>query len=223
MSERVTFTSKNGDTVGAALALPAGGGQAPTIAVIHEWWGVNAQIEGLVDRLAAEGFVALAPDLYRGVVAKDATEASTLMTTLDRERALADIEGAVAHLRAHPRGTGKVAVTGFCMGGAYAFAAACFIRGLACVVPFYGLPSRADWSLVDAPILAHFAATDGWAIPEKAEEIQRTLAARGAAMELHIYDAEHAFMNEQRPEVYSAAAAALAWTRTVAFLRQHTA
>lgn len=223
MSERVTFTSKNGDTVGGALGLPAGGGPAPAVVVIQEWWGINEQIERTVDRLAAAGFVALAPDLYRGKLARDATEANQLMTELDGARALADLEGAVAHLRAHPRGNGKVAVLGFCMGGAYAFAAACAIRDLACVVPFYGIPPRPDWAKVDAPIQAHFARRDDWARPEKAEEIQRTLAARGATMELHLYDADHAFMNERRPEVYAPAAAAQAWDRALTFLRQHTA
>lgn len=222
MSERVTFTSRNGDTVVGALALPAGAGPAPTLVVVQEWWGLNAQIEGMVDRFAAAGFVALAPDLYRGVVAKDATEANRLMTELDGQRALADLEGAVAHLRAHPRGNGKVAITGFCMGGAYALAAACFVRGLACSVPFYGIPPRHDWKLVDAPIQCHVARHDTWVTPARAEQIQQALAALGKRMDLHVYEADHAFMNERRPEVYAPEAAALAWERAVAFLHQHT-
>ena len=223
MSERVTFTSKNGDTVGAALGLPAGDGKAPTVVVVQEWWGLNPQIEGIVDRLAGEGFVALAPDLYRGALAKDATEANKMMTELDGKRALADLEGAVAYLREHARGNGKVAMTGFCMGGAYTLASACTIRGLAAVVPFYGIPPRADYARVEAPILFHVAEHDGWVTPAKAREVESTVTTHGGSIQLEIYDADHAFMNENRPEVYAAAAAALAWERTVAFLREHTA
>jgi carboxymethylenebutenolidase len=221
MSERVTFTSANGDTVSAAMALPAGEGPAPTLVVVQEWWGLNPQIEGLVDRFAAEGFVALAPDLYRGELARNATEASAMMSALDGARAMADLNGAVAHLRAHPRGNGKVAMTGFCMGGAYTFSAACFIRGLACTVPFYGVPPKPDWSLVDAPVQTHVATRDGWVKPAMAEQIQQILAARGVRMDVHVYEADHAFMNETRPEVYSPEAAALAWDRAVAFLHQY--
>ncbi len=223
MSERVTFTSKNGDAVGAALALPAGDGKAPTVVVVQEWWGLNAQIERTVDRLAAEGFVALAPDLYRGVVAKDATEANQMMTDLDGTRALADLEGAVAFLREHPRGNGKVAMTGFCMGGAYTLASACFIRGLAAAVPFYGIPPRHDYAKVDVPILFHVAEHDGWVTPAKAREVEAAVKQHGGSIRLELYDADHAFMNETRPEVYAPDAAALAWKRTVEFLREHAA
>jgi carboxymethylenebutenolidase len=222
MSERVTFTSKNGDTVGAALGLPAGGGKAPAVVVVQEWWGLNAQIEGTVDRLAAEGFVALAPDLYRGVVAKDATEASKMMNELDGKRALADLDGAVAFLREHARSSGKVAMTGFCMGGAYTLAAACTIRGLAAAVPFYGLPPKADYTRVEAPILFHVAEHDGWVTPAKAREVESAVKAAGGDIRLELYDADHAFMNEKRPEVFSPEASALAWQRTVEFLRAHT-
>jgi carboxymethylenebutenolidase len=223
MSERVTFTSKNGDTVGAALGLPAGEGKAPAVVVVQEWWGLNAQIQGTVDRLAAEGFVVLAPDLYRGAVAKDATEASKMMNELDGARALADIEGAVGYLREHARGNGKVAITGFCMGGAYTLASACTIRGLAAVVPFYGIPPKADYAKVEAPILFHVAKHDGWVTPEAAAKVADAVKAAGGHIKVELYDADHAFMNEKRPEVFSPDASALVWSRTVEFLRQHTA
>jgi carboxymethylenebutenolidase len=223
MSERVTFTSKNGDTVGAALGLPAGGGKAPAVVVIQEWWGLNPQIEGIVDRLAGEGFVAFAPDLYRGVIAKDATEAGKMMKELDGKRAMADLEGAVAYLREHARGNGKVAMTGFCMGGAYTLASACAIRGLAAAVPFYGIPPKADYAKLEAPILFHVAEHDGWVSPAAAREVEAAVKQHGGSIRLELYDADHAFMNEKRPEVYSAEASALAWKRTVEFLKQHTA
>ena len=222
MAHRVTFTSRNGDRVAAAEAAPAGAARVGAVIVIHEWWGLIPQIERTVDRLAEAGFLALAPDLFRGDHAElsDSKKANRLMSELDGARAMADLGGALDHLLDHPRGNGKVAVLGFCMGGAYSFAAACHLRGLAAAVPFYGLPPHPDWSKVDVPILAHFASRDGWAKPAAAEEIQRTLAARGQRMDLHVYQADHAFMNEARPEVHDAAAAALAWERTLDFLRR---
>lgn len=223
MIESVTFPSAAGDDARGSLAVPAGSGPAPTVVVIHEWWGVTDQVQSVAEKLAAEGFVALAVDLYRGLVTRDPAEAERQMKALPRERALADLRGAIDYLRAHPRSNGKVAVTGFCMGGAYTFAAACFIRGLAAAVPFYGLPPAPDWSLVDVPILAHVASRDTWVTPAAAEKVQETLAARGQRMDLHVYEADHAFMNEQRPEVYSPDDARVAWERTVDFLRLHTA
>lgn len=219
MADRVSFKSKSGAPVEGALALPAGEAKALGVVVLQEWWGLNEQITGIADRLASEGFVALVPDLYHGKLARDADEAGAMMRALDWGRALDDIAGAVEHLRAHPRTTGKVAVTGFCMGGALSFATACAVPGLAAVVPFYGVPGQADWSKVDAPIQAHFAQHDDWAKPSIAEEIEATLTARGQRMELHVYDAQHAFFNERRPEVHDPAAAKLAWTRTIEFLR----
>jgi carboxymethylenebutenolidase len=223
ITERVAFTSRTHQAIEGALALPAGGGKAPAVVVLQEWWGVNEQIQTMAARLAAEGFVALVPDLYRGKVAKDAAEAGAMMNGLDWGRAMDDIAGAVEHLRAHPRATGKVAVIGFCMGGALAFATAAQVEGLAAVVPFYGIPSPQNWGHVTAPIQAHFSHNDGWAKPDLAREIQQTLQRDGKSMELHIYEAEHAFMNDRRPEVYDPAAAKLAWDRAIAFLRTHTA
>lgn len=221
MIERVSFTSRANTPVDGALALPEAD-KAPGLVVVQEWWGLNDQIKRTCERFAADGFAALAPDLYHGVLATDAAEAGRLMSTLDWQRALDDIAGAVEFLRADPRTTGKVAITGFCMGGALAFAAAANIRGLAAVVPFYGLPGEVDWTQVEAAIQAHFATIDDWAKPEKAEAIQRAIEAAGGTMELHVYDAHHAFMNEKRPEVYSEEAAATAWHRAVGFLHEHT-
>jgi carboxymethylenebutenolidase len=224
MTERVTFKSKAGDDASGALALPTGTGKAPALVLIQEYWGLNAHIESLAERFAAEGFIVLAPDLYRGQVTRSADEASRLMKSLDYPRAFGDVAGAVEYLRAHPRSNGKVAMTGFCMGGAITLAAAASSPslGLAAAVPFYGVPWKTDYTLIDCPVQAHFAATDEWAKPAIALDIQKTVQSRGGAMELNVYDAEHAFMNDTRPEVYSPENAKLAWQRAVAFLRQHT-
>ncbi len=188
--------------------------------ILHEYWGVNEQIQAVAKRYADEGICALVVDLYGGRLAKDSSEAMELMKELDREAALAQIAAAVATLKAHPRCTGKVAVSGYCMGGALTFRAAAEIRGLACTVPFYGLPGDGDWSKVDAPIQAHFATEDDWATVAGAQKIKDAVP---VAMELHVYAAKHAFCNERRPEVYDPEAAATAWARAVAFIRAHTA
>ncbi|WP_437676530.1 dienelactone hydrolase family protein [Sorangium sp. So ce131] len=222
MSEKVSFPAKNGSSATGEIVWPKQGGKAPAVVLIQEWWGLNDHIRSLLDRLGAAGFVALAPDLYHGTVTKDPTEANRLMTELDKARAHDEIAGAVSFLAGHERTNGKVGVIGFCMGGALAFAAAANIPELAAVVPYYGVPSRApDYSRVKAPILAHFAARDGWATPAAAEAIRKELAERGQPMELHVYDADHAFANDTRPEVYNPEAAKIAWERSIEFLRQH--
>jgi carboxymethylenebutenolidase len=144
------------------------------------------------------------------------------MNSLDWAKAFQDIAGAVAYLREHERGNGKVSITGFCMGGALSLGTACRVRGLAAVVPFYGVPGDQDWAKVDAPIQAHFASRDDWATPEKAKAVQAAVQAGGGSMELFVYDADHAFFNEKRPEVYSKEASEQAWKRTIEFLRAHS-
>jgi carboxymethylenebutenolidase len=201
------------------LALPAGTARCAAIVVLQEYWGINAEIQDVVQRWADAGFVALAPDLYRGQVAKTPVEAARLMKALDFDKAVQDIAAAVELVRGHPRSTGKVALTGYCLGGALALAAAVHVRGLSAVVPFYGLPGARDWHKVDAPIQAHFARHDDWATVAGAEAIQ---AAVRVPMELHVYDAKHAFCNDQRPDVFDASASAQAWMRAVAFIRSHT-
>jgi carboxymethylenebutenolidase len=215
-TQRVTFPSSAGEASGV-LATPSGAGKHPGVVVIQEWWGINEQIQSVAQRYADAGFVAIVPDLYHGKVAKDADEAGRMMKALDFGKAVAEIAGAVAFLR--ERSSGKVAVTGYCLGGALAFASAVNIRGLAAVVPFYGLPGDLDWSKIDAPVQAHFATQDDWAKVSGAEKIKD--AVKG--MELHVYDAQHAFANERRPEVYNAEAAKQSWDRAVAFIRKHTA
>jgi carboxymethylenebutenolidase len=220
MSEKISFTSRDGKTREGALSMPAAGAKAPGVIVIQEWWGINEQIKTTCDRFAAEGFVALAPDLYHGKVTADAGEAQHMMTTLDWAVAIEDLAGAIAHLRGHS--SGKVCVAGYCMGGAATFVIATQVKGLAAVSPYYGVPPQADWSKVDAPVQAHFAQHDDWASPAKGEEIKKAIEAGGGHMELFVYDAQHAFMNEKRPEVYSPDNAATAWKRTVEFFRKHT-
>ena len=168
-----------------------------------------------------DGFDVLAPDFYDGHLPTTEGEAAKAMNALDLLDAVARIGAGAAFLRARERSNGKVGVTGFCLGGAITFAAACHVPGLAGLVPFYGIPApeKVDWSKVDAPIEAHFAKRDQWATVEKAEAIRKTLTEQGKSMVLHVYDAEHAFVNDTRP-VHHPENAKLAWERTVAFFRR---
>jgi carboxymethylenebutenolidase len=216
--QRVTFPSTAGEANGVLVTPDGTGGKAPGIVVLQEWWGINEQIQAVAERYAAAGFVAIVPDLYHGKLAKDADEAGQLMKALDFGKAVQEIAGAIAFLR--ERSSGKIAVTGYCMGGALAFAAAVHLRGLAAVVPYYGLPGDLDFTKIDAPVQAHFATHDDWATVAGAQKIKDAVK---APMELHTYDAQHAFCNDRRPEVYNPDAAKLAWDRTLAFLRAHTA
>ena len=204
------------------IELPAGEEACPGVVILHEWWGVNDQMHVTAKRFAEEGFVALVPDLYEGKVIPigQADAARAAMNALSFPDAVREIDEAVQALRAHPRCNGKVAITGFCMGGALTLASAVNVRGLACTVPFYGLPGDLDWSKIDAPVQAHFAQHDDWATVAGAQTIKDAVR---VPMELHVYDAQHAFCNDQRPDVYNADACRQAWGRAVAFIRAHTA
>lgn len=224
MAEPISFTSADGATITGQIARPQGDAKAPTVVLVQEWWGVNAHIASLLDRLADAGFIALAPDLYHGKTTKDPAEAQQLMSNLDTLAAVKEIGATVEHLRSLPEGNGKVGVMGFCMGGALSLASACHLQGLSAVVPFYGTPpaDKVDYSKVTAPILTHVASHDNWVKPEAALAIKAQIdQAAKTTMTVEVYDADHAFVNDTRPEVYKPEAAALAWKRSIAFLHEH--
>jgi len=223
MTKRVEFVSKNGSKVEGQLAEPAGDGKVGALVLLQEWWGLNDHIKSIAERMAKEGFLVVAPDLYHGKSTKDPGEAGKLMTELDTLVAVQEIAGAVKFLKKHPRSNGKVGVFGFCMGGALSLASACHVEGLAAVTMFYGIPpaEKVDYAKVTAPILAHVAQHDEWVTVAKAEAVKKEVESHGKSFELHTYDAQHAFVNDTRPEVYSADNAKVAWDRTVAFFKKH--
>ena len=223
MPTRVHYRSRSGREVEGELALPAGEARAPALVLVQEWWGVNDNIRAYAERYAAAGFLTLAVDLYDGAVTADREEASHRMNGLDWPRALDHIAGAVAYLSAHPRSTGKIGITGFCMGGALTLSAASHVGGLSAAVPFYGVPGDFDAAGVTAPVLLHFATRDTWATPEAGAKVAGALRALGKPATLELYEADHAFMNMARPEVFDRGAADRAWEATVAFLRAHLA
>jgi len=220
MGEQLSFAANGGSAVGY-LARPAAK-DARGLVVIQEWWGLNDHIKKVADRLAREGFLALAPDLYHGKLTKSPDEAGKLMMALDIERAEKDLRGSVAHLKSlSGRGVGTV---GFCMGGTLSLFAAC-ANGAdvsACVVYYGGhMAVKNDFDRLQAPVLGHWAEHDDWA-NANAPAIERELVKRGKPCEFHSYPGtKHAFFNDERPEVYDEAAAELSFARTLAFFRKH--
>ena len=220
MSKHIEFTARTG-SCGGEFAEPGGSGKLGAVVVVQEWHGINDEMRAKVDRFAREGFLALAPDLYHGKVTADDGEAAKLMSALDFGGAIGDIGSAVQWLKEQPRSNGKVGVLGFCLGGALTFATAASVPGLACAVPFYGLPQLPldEYAHIKTPISAHFAKVDDWAKASIAEDIQKKVRAGGGHMDLYVYDAGHAFMRETDPSKYDEAASKLAWERTLAFLK----
>jgi carboxymethylenebutenolidase len=223
-----SMTSWNGtDTAGTGyLAVPESGG-GPGVIVIQEWWGLVPHITDVCDRYAAEGFVALAPDLYDGVATTEPDEAGKLMMTLNLGAAVERMSGAVDHLRSLEAVTSPgVGVTGFCMGGGLALLLACRRPDavVACA-PYYGVipwpDAEPDWSALSAEVSGHFAANDASFPPERVADLEARLTGLAKTVSLEVHpDTDHAFFNDTRPEVYDAEASAVAWADTVAFFRR---
>lgn len=222
MGQMIEFRRPDGSACRGYLANAGQG--APGVVVIQEWWGLNEQMRGIADRFGRAGFNALAPDLFQGRVTQKPDEASHLMNGLDFPGAThQDIRGAVDHLCG--MGGGKVAALGFCMGGALSIAAAVHVPKLSAAVCFYGIPPKkfADPRDIRIPFPGHFARRDDWCTPAAVDALEAAMRARGATPEIYRYDADHAFFNEQRPEVYDAGCAKLAWERSLNFLAKNLA
>jgi carboxymethylenebutenolidase len=228
-STSVSFRRPDGGTTNGYLAMASGAANSgkPGVVVIQEWWGLNDHIRAVADRFAAAGYNALAPDLYEGRVAKNADEAGHMMNGLDFAGAThQDIRGAVNHL--HELGSKldtKVCVVGFCMGGALTIAAAVHVPGINAAVCFYGIPPAefASPAAINIPFQGHFANRDDWCTPAAVDTLETAMVRAKLSPDIHRYDADHAFFNTTRPEVFDAAAANLAWQRTLAFLGEHLA
>jgi len=221
--ETVQFKSNGGTTEGY-LSVPESG-RGPGVVVIQEWWGLVPHIKDVCDRLAAEGFTALAPDLYHGEKTTSPDEAGKLMMALNIDQAEKDLRGAIQYLLAHEATEGaRVGTVGFCMGGVLALYAASKNERVGACVVFYGIHPKVepDFERLRAPVLGLYAERDKSVPPEAVRALEEKLREHGKAVEMHIYPGtEHAFFNDTRPEVYDADAAADAWRRTIEFLRKH--
>jgi carboxymethylenebutenolidase len=223
----VDFPS-NGAGASGYLALPAGG-SGPGLIVVQEWWGLDSGIKEMADRLAAEGFVALAPDLYHGDLAEhtEMDRAGELMQSMPADRAGRDMSGAVDFLTAHEATTGdSIGVVGFCMGGMLSFIlAAQRPDKIKAVVPFYGFPQgdgQPDYSKITAVIRGHMAEHDDFFGPDAARELEKRLQALGIDATLtvhpgtgHAFMAPHNALGTQDTEAY-----ARIWPEVVAFLHE---
>ena len=208
------------------LSIPPGGSGLGVL-VIQEWWGLVDHIRGVCDRLAAEGFVGLAPDLYDGRSTTEPDEAQKEMMNLRIEAAGSDIEAASAYLLDSPRVTGSsIGVVGFCMGGGLALYAASRLPEITACVAFYGVgPAREslDTSSMKAAVQGHWGERDRSYDHATIEALETRLRDAAVDVESFWYDADHAFFNDDRPEVYDQEAARLAWERTTAFLHRRLA
>ncbi|HEY8171589.1 MAG TPA: dienelactone hydrolase family protein [Dehalococcoidia bacterium] len=218
--QMVSFQS-NGGTADGYLATPASG-KGPGIIVIQEWWGLNDNIKQIADRFAAEGFAALAPDLYHGKLTKEPDEAQKMLMSLNMPQAAKDMAGAFDYLAANDACTGKIGSVGFCMGGGLSLTLAT-VRPVSACVMYYGM-SDADVTKLQAPVLGHFAENDGWVNAQAVGALESKLRSAGKPFEFHTYPGtDHAFFNDTRPEVFSEPEAKQCWDRTIAFYKQHLA
>ena len=226
MAETVEFKSNGHNASGYLVKPPSGSG--PGVLVIQEWWGLDDDLKKMADKLAAAGFVALAPDLYHGQVAghTEMDKAAHLMNTMPADRAGRDMSGAVDFLASHPSVTSKgIGVVGFCMGGMLSFIIASN-RGdkVKAVVPFYGFPQglmEPDWSKLTASISGHMAENDNFFPPSAAAALEKKLRAMGKDCTLKVHPGTgHAFMGPHNAlGTLNEKLAAQIWPDVVAFLK----
>lgn len=215
-------------TMKAFVAAPVGKGKRPAIIVIQEWWGLSDHIKDIARRYAAEGYVAIAPDLYSRLghaLTTDPTEAGRLMNSLKQEDGLKDLNATVTYLKSVPEVDGaKIGVTGFCMGGSYALLLPCVNPDIKAAAPFYGQVPNPDTPLqnLSAPVLYFYGEDDGWITKADVQRLAAAFKKYNKVGEIKTYPgAPHAFFRDTDPSVYRPEAAKDAWARVKAFFKQH--
>jgi carboxymethylenebutenolidase len=216
--QTVTTTTPSGRSVSAALALPDSK-PAAAVMLVHEWWGLNDQIKSVASELAKQGYLGLAIDLYNGKVATKPEEAEPLMKAVVPAEASETMSTWIDWLKKHPDCNGKIASIGWCFGGGMALQAA-LDRPLDAAVVYYGYVQRSADELksLRGPVLGQFANQDQWITPKMVDGFEAAMKQAGKVLELHRYDADHAFANPTGDH-YDAEDARVAWDRTVAFLK----
>ena len=217
-TETLNLNPANGATT-AYVARPDGDATA-VVLLIQEWWGINDHIRDIAGRYANEGYICVAPDLYRGKLAKDSTEAAKLMQGLAIDDGLETIQAAIVGTK-RVHNVQKIGITGYCMGGTFALRAACEISELAAAAPFYGdIPAEDVLKRLKVPTLFIAGKRDAWINPEKVNGLIEAARKYDLPVEVVTYDADHAFFNDTRPEVYDAEAASDAWRRVLDLFRK---
>lgn len=217
-SEWIEFKTAGGDS-SAYVAIPdAPNGKA--VILIHEWWGLNDHIKDIVGRYAAEGFTAIAPDLYRGAVATNPEDASKMMHALAIEDGLDTIANAISAARAN-YGFAHFGISGYCMGGTFALRAACELEGISAAAPFYGdIPEEDVLAKLSVPCIFVSGLRDQWINTEKIAALEDITERYELPLISAKYDADHAFFNNTRPEVYDETAARDAWAKVIALFNE---
>jgi len=222
-TQTVSYPSGS-ETVSGYLALPDGGGKHPAIIVIHEYWGLNDWVKEEAQKFAAQGYVVLAVDLYRGKVAATPDEAHELMRGVPEDRAARDLEAAFGYLAARPDvNANKIAVVGWCMGGGYSIRFAVYEPKLAaCIVNYGPLPTDpANIAKINAPVMGNFGADDRGITPASVQTFEAAMKSAGKSVDIKEYDgAGHAFENPNNKDGYRPTATADAWARMTAFLKK---
>ena len=222
MGASITFKRPDGQDAQGYLAN-SGRGNAPSLVVIQEWWGLSEQIKATVDRFALAGFDALAPDLFHGAVVPyhDTEAAAKQMQSLDfMDATMQTVHGAAQYLKQNGN---RVGIVGFCMGGEVTVLAAANLRDFKAAVTFYGLPpaDAVKPNEFKVPLQGHFASRDDFVKPAAVDAFEAGLKAAGKEFEVYRYDADHAFANEQRASVHDRHATELAWDRAIDFFKRH--
>lgn len=217
--QAVTLTTKGGRDVAAALAVPEAA-PAPAVLLIHEWWGLNDQIKAVAADLAGQGYLALAVDLYDGRSTGAREEAQALMQAVDPEAATDTLVSWLGWLKTHEKATGKVAVMGWCFGGGWALNAS-IAEPVDATVVYYGRVEKPADQLarLKGPVLGHFATHDEFINKPMVDGFEKAMAEAGKPVTVYWYEADHAFANPTGAR-YDEADAALAWSRTQAFLSE---
>lgn len=206
----------------AYLSLPPGPGPHPGIVVIHEWWGLNGNIEHWADRLASAGWAALAVDLYGGTVATTPDQAMAAMKSVDEAKAAATITAAIDFLKTDPRiAAPKRAVIGWCFGGGWALQTALHHPELDGVIMYYGMLEQDPQKLaaIKARLVGIFGDKDKGIPPADVDAFEKALETAGVKHDIYRYDADHAFANPSNPH-YDEASAGNAWNHVLAFLEE---
>ncbi len=225
MGQMITYES-NGQTCDGYLALP-GKGSGPAVIVIQEWWGLVGHITDVADRFAAAGFVALAPDLYHGEVAKEPDHAMKLLMGLAMDKAALDIDGAAKYLAGNSKvSCANIGAVGFCMGGSLALWSATLSSSITAAVAFYpGMPwarMAPRWENYSGKsAMIHCSEGDGTSLAPGIQEAAKAIKASNGTVQLLDYPGtRHAFFNNNREDVYDSKAAENAWQETVDFLNR---